>query len=220
MRYLLLFILLHASPFSGAQEVFSRDDERIFHAGVQSGANFCQVDGDGFSGYRKVGFAGNALVYVRVLPILHLSLGLGYAQKGSRESSIRETAIGPAVFRYRLDLNYVEMPLLAHLFFGGRLHYSAGFSYARLISSKEESEDVNPILISPELYPFRKQDWAGIVCINYQVYHQWFLSGQYQYTIGSIRDLPQIPPGYGFANERNNLMSLRLLYIIKSGATR
>ncbi len=226
MRFLLTVLLLvsaalHAKAQAGDEPaLFSRDEAKIFHAGVNLGANFCQVDGDTYDGYRKVGIAGGALVYVRVLPIVHVSLGLGYAQKGSRQSDIRDTYLGPAVFRYRVDLNYVELPLMFHLFLGGRLHYSAGISYARLLSSKEEAEDVNPIIIKQEYYPFIKEDWSGIVSINAHIYGRFFLQGQFQYTLGSIRDQPYIPPGYGSGHQRNNVMSVRLLYIIPSGAAR
>src|SRR5205814_535086 len=144
---LLLVFFAFCTLTAKGQELFSRDEERVFHAGLIAGANFCQVDGDGFVGYHKVGFTGGASVYIKLSPIFQASLGIGYTQKGSRESGV-----------YRLALDYAEMPLLLQLFPPGRFHYSAGISYARLISSKEEAEDVN-VLISQELYPFQKQDW-------------------------------------------------------------
>lgn len=220
MRFLLPAVLFSFSINAHAQKIFSTDDEHIFHAGIAAGANFCQVDGDGFVGYHKVGFAGNAQVYVRLSRVFQLSLGLGYAQKGSRESDIRQTSLGPAVFRYRLDLNYAEMPLMLYLFDGTRINYGLGISYGRLISSKEEAEDINPIRIDPELYPFRKDDWTGIAHIGYHIYGQWFATAQFQYTLGSIRNLDAIPPGYGYARERNNAVAVRLLYIIPSGGAR
>jgi hypothetical protein len=219
MRRTILIAILSLCGFTAAaQELFSQEDERLFYGGLQLGANFSQVDGDGFSGYRKVGIAGGGLVLVRPFRIAGLSLGLGYAQKGSHEARITETAIGPAVFRYRMHLQYAEVPLLLHLFPGGRFQYSAGISYSRLISANEESESINPIKIDPELYPFLKQDWSTIVAINWRIYGQWFLSGQYQYTIGSIRSEPFIPPGYGAGRQRNNVMALRLVYFIGSGS--
>jgi hypothetical protein len=220
VRLIFLYFLLTSAARSGAQTPFSQEDERIFHAGLTVGANFCQVDGDGFSGYHKAGLAANASVFVRLLPFLHANLGIGYSQKGSRESRIQETYIGPAVFRYRLDLNYVEMPFMLHLIEGKGFNYSAGISYARLLSFKEEAEDVNYIKISPELYPFKKRDWVGILGIGYHLGSNWFASGQYQYTLGSIRSEPDIPPGYGFGRQRNNVMTIRLVYIIKSGGER
>jgi hypothetical protein len=114
----------------------------------------------------------------------------------------------------------VEVPVLIHLFMRKRWHFSGGFSYARLISSKEEVTDPNPVVLNPDQYPFQKQDWSGIAGLGYNIHGQWYLIGQYQYTIGSMRDLANIPPGYGFAGERNNVMSLRLLYIIPSGGER
>jgi len=110
--------------------------------------------------------------------------------------------------------------LLLHLFPGRRATYCAGMSYSRLISSTETAEDIYPIRISPELYPFRKEDWSGIVGGTIRIYGSWFLSVQYQYTIGSIRSDPFIPPGFGAGGQRNNAMAFRLLYIIASGESR
>jgi hypothetical protein len=208
VRALLIGCFFLCTTASWAQELFTRDDERVFHAGLAAGINFCQVDGDGLVGYHKIGLAGGATVYTRLLPILHASLGIGYTQKGSVEPG-----------RYRLNLNYVELPLLFHLFPKGRFHYSAGLSYGRLISSKEEAEDVG-ILVDADLYPFNKSDWNIVAGVSYHLQGQWFLNGQYQYTIQSMRDAANIPPGYGYANERNNVVSLRMLYIIPSGAER
>ncbi len=198
-------------PQAHAQMLFSRDDERVFHAGLYAGVNLCQVDGDGFSGYRKPGFAGGAFVYARLSPLFQASLGIGYTQKGSREAQIRD---------YRLDLKYVELPALLHLFPGGRFHFSGGISYARLISVNESSDDVGANSFSEELFPFKKQDWSGIGGISFQLRNEWFLSGQYQYTLGGIRSAPDIPTGFGSGPERNNVLTLRLLYIIPSGEAR
>jgi opacity protein-like surface antigen len=200
--------LLLCASLSRAQELFTSDDERVFHAGLSLGINFCQVDGDGLVGYHKVGLAGGATIYTRLLPILHASLGIGYSQKGSVEPG-----------RYRLNLNYVELPLLFHLFPKGKFHYSAGASYNRLISSKEEAEDAG-IVVNEDMYSFHKADWNVMAGVSYHLSGQWFLSGQYQYTIQSMRDVADIPPGYGYANERNNVVSLRLLYIVPSGGAR
>lgn len=220
-----MLALCLASLRSKAQSVFSAFDDRIFYGSLNLGANFSQVDGDGFSGYHKVGIAGGGTVYVRPFKsppwnLLAGSLGIGYAQKGSHEASIRETTLGPAIFRYRMHLQYVDVPLLLHLLLPGRFHYSAGISYSRLISSNETSEDINIIRISPELFPFRRSDWSGIAGFGLRIRESLFLSGQYQYTLGSIRSEPYIPPGYGYGRQRNNVITLRLLYIIGSGSSR
>lgn len=208
MRPLLLLCLILCAPALRAQDSFSADDEKVFHAGLNAGINFCQVDGDGLVGYHKIGLAGGATVYTKLFSILHVSMGIGYSQKGSVEPG-----------RYRLNLNYVELPLLFHLFPKGKFHYSAGVSYGRLIGSKEEAEDAG-ILVDADLYPFHKADWNVMAGVSYHLSGQWYLSGLYQYTIQSMRDVANIPPGYGYANERNNVVSLRLLYMIPSGAAR
>jgi hypothetical protein len=207
----LLLIALFLLPIAGihAQELFSKDDDHVFHAGLYLGINFCQVDGDYFFGYNKIGGAGGAQVYARLNRFMHASIGIGYAQKGCREAN---------AWDYYLDLKYAEMPLMLHIFPGGRLHFSAGISYARLISSTEDAYGAMPFANNPDQYPFSKTDWSGIGGMSYRVYGNWFLNGQFQYTIGSMRRLEDAPPGYAFSGQQNNVVTLRLLYIIPSGA--
>ncbi|MBS1643508.1 MAG: PorT family protein [Bacteroidetes bacterium] len=199
-----------------AQGPFDKDNSQIFFGGLVAGANFAQIDGDGFSGYHKPGFVGGGVVYLKPKSLLGFSLGLNYAQKGCKENSPASTSIGTAIFRYRVQLNYVQVPLLIHLFRPGRLHYSAGVAYNRLISSQESSEDINAIPISANLYPFEKKEWSGIVGFSYRVVENLFLCGQYEYSLSSIRNGTNIPPGYntGTGHEYNNLMTLRLMYLI------
>ena len=224
MRAIMLAILLLLLPLCRvhAQVLFGQEDDRIFYGSLESGANFSQVDGDGFSGYHKVGIAGVASVLVKPFSLLGISLGIGYEQKGSLEKSIQEFNTVPALFEYRLHFQYASLPLLVHLFLPGRLYYSAGVSYNRLISADESADANFPIKISPDLYPFKKQDWCGIAGITYRIGKGFFIAGQYQYTVGSIRSDPFIPPGFGagLGRERNNVMSLRIRYIIASAGTR
>ncbi len=208
-----------------AQDVLSAFDGRDFYGSFYLSANFSQIDGDGFSGYHKFSIAGGASIWVRPfkeLPwsLFAASLSIGYAQKGSHEASLRDTYTGPAVFRYRVQLRYAELLLLVHFIGFRRVHYTAGIAYRRLLAPDETSEDVSPILISPELYPFCKQDWSGIAGSGFRIWRGWFAIGQYQYTVGSIRDEPYIPPGYGWSHQRNNVMTIRLLSLTVSGGER
>lgn len=216
IRFSAVLLLLLVVELVHAQGPFEKDNPQMFIGGLVAGANFAQIDGDGFSGYHKPGFVGGGIVYLKSKSPLGLSLGLNFAQKGCKENSATSTNIGTAIFRYRVQLNYVQVPLLIHFFRPGRIHYSAGIAYNRLISSQESSEDINAIPISASLYPFEKQEWSGIVGFGCRVVENLFLVGQYEYSLSSIRNGTNIPPGYntGSGHEYNNVMTLRLMYLL------
>ena len=135
-RLILCFLLL---PFSlKAQSLFQTEDNRVFFGGLTGGVNISQVDGDALSGYHKIGFQGGAQVVARFSPYIGVGLELLYAQKGSLFKGFSEDAYANTYLEeYRLQLDYVSVPLLLHLFTPNRLSYHAGLSYDRLIRSKE-----------------------------------------------------------------------------------
>ena len=45
------------------------EDDKLFYAGFLAGANFAQVDGDYFAGYRKVGANVGAIAYAHVIVV-------------------------------------------------------------------------------------------------------------------------------------------------------
>lgn len=218
MRFLILLLSAFAVlNQAAAQTLLGMDEEQVFFGGVHAGTNFSQVDGDGFAGYHKVGFTGGATVYTRISHFFAASLSLDYTQKGSVEKNFTETTIGPALFEYRIHLNYVEMPLQLHFFQGPHWNFGLGVAYARLLNWKEEAYSNNPIRITPELYPFKKQEWSWRFAIGYQFYKNWIIGGHYQYTLGNIREGDAIPPGFGGGTQRNNVVSLQLTMLVGTG---
>ena len=218
MRKLIFSIIAIASLCkASAQSFLELPEDRFFFGGINLGGNFSQVDGDGYAGYHKVGFRGGAQVFGRVAPNLAASLGLFYAQKGSVEKTFIETSLGPAVFEYRMHLQYVEMPLQLHYFYGEKWVFNGGFAYGRLINATEEAASLYPIKIDPELYPFKRDEWSYMLGLGYRFYKNWIIQGHYQYTIGNIREGDQLPPQLSVGPERNNVVSLQVLILLGTG---
>ena len=105
-----------------------------FIGSVIAGANASQVEGDDVRGYKKAGFVGGASVMIALDKKMQwfATVELLYSQKGSRSSTTRAfdtTNYAPAMFldvdrnadymesskyKCRLDLDYVEVPVLFH----------------------------------------------------------------------------------------------------------
>lgn len=178
------------------------------------GINFSQVDGDGFSGYNKIGLNSGAWVLVKLGKRFGSSLELDYSQKGSKVRRVTESYYtGTSVEGYDLKLNYAEIPLLFHYLPEGKFIYSAGASYGRLIQSKEEAFTIAPVNLNPEINYFRKQDFNSIVGASYVFYKNWLINLRYAYSLTTIRDPQRVPQGYGGGNQKNNLFTLKLVIL-------
>ena len=218
MKTILLLIFVFASELAAAQHtsLFDNDDapNRIFYGGLTLGANFTQVDGDGFSGYHRVGIHAGPLVYVRMSSTLYLSFELLYDQKGSKWRDITDIAAAG----YDLKLTYAEVPLVLHYTFRPKTAVGLGVSYARLISSDESAYENVPVNLYPDINYFKKQDWCYLAEASYEPVRGWLAVFRYAYSIASIREGDRIPQGYGggtFAGQYNNLFTVRLIYFFR-----
>ena len=219
LTILLLPVIMRAqsaSRFFPAQGNDNYVDERIFFGALAGGVNFSQVDGDDRSGYHKVGINAGAIVYARIRPVIGASLELRFSQKGVVSKGFVGTASGNSVVeRYKIKLNYAEVPVMLHYFSPGRLSYSAGIAYSYLISSNEEVETSYVVNLNQEDYPFIKQEISGLIGGNYVIAKHWSLEGRFQYSLTSIRKAEHILPGFntGSGKELNNMISFRLQYV-------
>lgn len=220
---ILLMVMCFAVTTSWAQSgkgrgFFKREDydDRVFYGGLVAGMNFSTVDGDGYSGYHKVGFNGGGIVYIQPAKRLLVSLSLLYSQKGSRGVSVYDSYYtGTTIDKYWLNLNYVEVPLVLHLLLNDKWQIGSGASYARLLTSTEGAYSSVPTYFNASLQQFHQQDIEYIISGTMQFYTGWFLDATYQYSVSTIRDADKIPVGFGGGAQYNGLFSLRLIKLIK-----
>jgi hypothetical protein len=219
-KYLIVSAIVFALPTSVFSQSggFFQDDDKFFYGGLSIGANFCQVDGDTYGGYHKLGLNTGPIVYARLSKSLLASLELLYTQKGSRGVAQYESYYaGTAFKKYYLDLNYFEAQAVVHYLINDKWSIGIGGSYGRLVKSKEEMIDVDQaIYINPDLHPFRKEDFCLMLAGSWQIGSGLFLTGRFQYSQQTMRDLDKVPvqtpSGRG---QYNNVISLRLMYLIK-----
>lgn len=199
------------------QAVYLMNDEYRFFGGLVGGVNFTQVDGDTYSGYNKVGLNVGAIVQARVNNILGLSVEINYTQKGSHAiSTSSSAALGTYISEYKFKLNYMEIPVVLHILTNQRFHYEFGFSYARLINFSESLYADPGVVIDPNVYYPRNDDFNIIGGLCYQFYNKWFIEGRFQYSLATIRDAERNPLGSG--EEFNNVVSVRLIRFFNKAA--
>lgn len=132
----LFFIAMFACFFAGAQTI----SDPVFILKPSLGLNGCQVHGDTYSGYDKIGFFAGIAVNGRLSKKSSLELGFYFSQKGSRH--IPKPDKGDFNY-YRLNLNYIDLPLSFRYQLNKAYFITAGPSIAYLINHKENIDYID-----------------------------------------------------------------------------
>jgi hypothetical protein len=206
--FLLVILLVSVSVSVNAQR---------FRAAVMGGMNLTQVDGDEVIGFKKV---GGHIGAAAILPIKNwdITLEAVFNQKGAREKQQYLDTIGGIVYTgaYKVGLNYVEVPVLAHYTDKQRYTAGLGFSYGRLVSFSEE-EHGGSVAPYSDTVAFNKNDYNILVDLQVRIWKQLKFNVRYAYSIVPIRertytdifgdDEPWTRKQY------NNLLTFRLVYV-------
>ncbi|HTN46689.1 MAG TPA: porin family protein [Flavipsychrobacter sp.] len=188
------------------------EDPRTFYGGLLIGTNFSQVDGDSYAGYHKIGLNAGGIMYVNLADHLAGSVEILFSQKGSRGHKNLESANGALISKYRIDLNYAEVPVQINYFDKRRSHFGAGVSYSQLISSREEIVAGGQPVPTDSL-KFRKADINLLLSGNLHLVKGLFLNLRFQYSLIPIRTKENINLNYGRSEQYNNMFVLRLMYL-------
>lgn len=203
-----------------------------FIGSVIAGGNMSQVDGDEVFGFKKIGANVGASV---TLPIdrkerFFFTIELLYNQKGSRMRSkvdtmdytghtpINESVPYDPTFKYKLNLDYVEVPVLFHFEDPySRICFGVGASWGRLVYARE-IESGYRLITDVRSGIYSKNDWCAIADVKIPLYKGLRLNIRYQYSFIKLRTRDFVT-GAGTPNEQhnvrnqyNNVISVRLIY--------
>ncbi|MFI5196883.1 MAG: outer membrane beta-barrel protein [Chitinophagales bacterium] len=220
--------------FSGAAHAQQEEDDeehglylekaRVFSGGLVAGANFTQVDGDYFAGYRKIGLNAGAIVYAHLTKHVALSMEILYSQKGSKSDGPQPSPALPSllILKYGITANYAEVPIMINYFDKRKSHIGVGVSYSTLVNVKESittDTAVSNTIKTTDLsiqYPFKKDDFNFVVSGQLHLIKGLYLNIRFQYSIIPIRSGADLPPiQYARADQYNNLWVVRLMYLVK-----
>ena len=216
--YFFLFFILLFGFTAKAQienDPFDAEPTKTFYGGLTLGLNACQVDGDTYGGYHKAGLNVGATVLWRFSNPLALGVEFLYSQKGARAIQSNYTPSGTAYDKYKIDLNYAELPFILYYILSSKYQLGIGGSFNGLISSNEEiASSYNHQNVNQEDYPFNKGTFDFIASASVKVTNGVILSGRYQYGLTPVRNADQLP-GIGFGNQFNNMFAFKLTYYFK-----
>ena len=209
---LALSLVLNAQRFKGA---------------IMGGMNISQVDGDEVYGYKKVGGHFGLAAILPVKKKWDITLETVYNQKGAREKARYEfwmydstgMSLDSSLYtgEYKVNLDYVEIPLMVHYTDKERLTVGMGFSYGRLVNVKEV-EHGGSIPPYSDTVEFSKNDWNILVDLQFRIWRQLKGNIRFAYSIVPIRERTYHDIIYELKDpwtrkQYNNLLTFRLVYI-------
>lgn len=178
------------------------------------GVSACQIHGDNYTGYDKLGFVGGVYVNAKLKKKISLEFGLLFIQKGAAHYQ------NPEKFDYTyyyLNLNYLELPLIfryaLNIFF-----LTAGPSFGYLIDYYEGNELGN----NTGTYPFKSFEYSFNVGLGMQFAKNFSVELRTNNSFVTIRPFPNnFKPYYNnfiatyFNNGYySNILTLTLYYKI------
>jgi hypothetical protein len=120
--------------------LFSQNADKVFTLKPSLGLNGCQIHGDGYSGYNKLGMFAGLGVNAKLNLRSSIELGFYFSQKGARHN--QNPKAGDYSF-YRLNLNYIDMPLSYCFYVSQNYYLTGGASFAYLFSYSEIVNNTN-----------------------------------------------------------------------------
>lgn len=140
--------------------IFKAQDEQVFSLKPALALNACQVHGDTYIGFNKLGFGGGLYINARLKEKLSLEFGIIYNQKGARHNANPEKGD----YRYYfLRLDYIEVPVILRYQPKGRFYLTFGPSFGYLANYYQGNEngDITAYL-SPRRYEFSVNAGLGM----------------------------------------------------------
>jgi len=200
---ILIILLFFGTRHAHAQRILG---------GISLGMNLTQVDGDQFYGFNKIGlnFGPMAIVPFGKNKSWSVSLELLYNQKGSYHRGSTDSTT------YRLNLDYIDVPVMIHFTDKKIVSAGVGFSYGQLINHKETYLYITPDSLKTSMRPY---DLSILGEVSVRLWHGFWVNLRYQYSMLSLRSVTFIDPtnnkNIWERNQYNNVVSIRLTYIFK-----
>jgi hypothetical protein len=198
---LLVILLLLGARHAHAQRILG---------GISLGVNLTQVDGDQFYGFHKYGLNFGPMVIVPFgkKKSWSVSMELLYSQKGSYHKGSTDSTY------YRLNLDYIDVPVMVHFTDKKIISAGLGFCYGQLIDHKESQL----FIVTPN-GSFLPYDLSAIGEVSLRVWNRLWVNVRYQYTMFSLRTVTFTDPTNAKntwqRDQYNNVLSVRLTYIFK-----
>lgn len=179
-----------------------------FNLDIHAGITASQVQGDGLSGFNKLGFMGGLGITTSFSDKWDGGFELNLIQKGSIK---RPDAEASDYTKYSMLLNYIQIPVYAKYKVNSKLGFLAGPAVGFLISSKEEDMD-GEITGTPD---FEKLEIALILGAEYSFSEKWSSQIRLEQSLFPIRSKGDYSSNTLKGRQYSTVLSVQVSYSIR-----
>lgn len=154
---------------------------QVFKPGVILGLNASQVAGDGYSGFKKLGFIAGGLVNTDIADDWSTQFELYYISKGYRKAPRPDKG---DYEDFELHLNYLEIPLSFRYHYK-EFNFEAGLYLAKLLSHQAYDGYGKTAIVNPQIHEW---DFGGLLGLSYQYKKRAEFNVRLKSSIIPIRD--------------------------------
>jgi hypothetical protein len=186
--------------------------------GIIAGFNLSQVDGDEVYGFTKFGINAGVGAEVPFAKNFSFSIETLFSQKGAIQGKQYENVDSAGIVttgQYKLQLDYLEVPVLVQYNDKDIIMAGLGFSYGRLVNVKEYEHGNLVETTTLNGGPYERNDFNILADVRFKVYKRFKFNIRYAYSIVKIRTR-EFENFLGETWERdqyNNLISFRVIYM-------
>ncbi|MEI6764440.1 MAG: porin family protein [Bacteroidota bacterium] len=189
--------------------ISSINGQTVFKGGLSLGITASQISGDQLSGFNKAGIFGGAFVNFRFTTRSALQFEMNYIQKGSAHNP-KPGAVDP--HSYKLNLQYIEIPILYNWLFNKRFEFELGPTVAFLMKSTEKDEGG----IMPDTRPFNWYEVGVLGGIQFNISENFRAGFRGQNSILPVRNHAGNVTYRLNRGQYNSLLLLNLTYEFSS----
>lgn len=186
--YILIFILLSCLKSSA----------QVFKTGAIAGLCGAQVEGDGYAGYRKLGFIAGGFVNTDISEKMSAQFEIYFINKGSFDAAHPDKG---DYDKFSLNLNYIEIPLVLQ-YNTEKITFEIGLYLAKLIGTPNLEDEFGEIFVTQ--YPFKSFDFGGFIGASYQINESFSCNLRSKNSIIPIRDFESYDQQIGILNKLFN----------------
>lgn len=215
---IIIFFCVLSNSIKAQVPTIDQSFRPIFSVGL-AGA---QMDGDTYSGYKKIGYFFGLGINRQLSRTFELEFAITMIQKGVRsnwklDSATRNSLNNTFVL---IRLNYLEIPVCLKINYK---HFKAevGGAFGYLIKNPPYDESQNGMVIDNG---YKNVDYSFLLGLGYKLSPNLFLNVRFEYSLTPVRPYPAVTGGVyrgifgGLFNKGiyNNILQLTLNYRLPS----
>ncbi len=178
------------------------------------GITASQINGDGDSGFRKLGFTGGFGAFIPIKNKFSFSFEGLYSSRGASSALKCSDSTCIDGFKFKINTTYVEVPILLNYRDKSNVSFGAGVSIGRLIRYSYQENGYATIEPRDLDLENNNMDYSALAEGSYRMFDNVWINLRYQYSI--VPFAKNKFSRYNRFGAFHNSVGIRIKYIFKS----